>query len=273
MDGFFNHPAVQGGVAPFVAGLAVVAILGRVQLGGLAVVAAFATAVALISGLDFTPLTAMRKVVLLALLAPALGIAIDITLRPGRTVVTAIALACGVLTVWVFWSVLRQKTGAEALLLGGGTALFIAWLVGATMALSDKPVRAGAAALMLGLGAGISAILGASALLGLYGIALGAGAGAFLLWQMMTGQRLAAGATFTVSAAVAAGLVAAAALVLAKVPWQALVALGAIPLAVRLPAPDLLPVWLQAFIVSAYGLAAAFVAFVLTWPTGAGPAG
>jgi hypothetical protein len=131
--------------------------------------------------------------------------------------------------------------------------------------LAGQPVRAGAAALMLGLGAGISAILGASALLGLYGIAIGAGAGAFLLVQMLIGRRLFAGATLALSASVAAGLVAAAALVLAQLPWYALIALGAIPLAVRLPASDRLPVWAQAFIVSLYGLAPAFAAFLLTW--------
>ena len=268
MEEFLGNPAVQGGVAPFVVGLIVVAILGRAKLGGLAVVAAFAVCVHLASGLTFTPLTALRKVVLLGLIAPVVGIAIDFVLRAGRTQTIAVALAFGALTVWVFWSVLQQKPAAEALLLGGAAAVFVAWVVGWTVDLAGQPVRAGAAALMLGLGAGVSAILGASALLGLYGIAIGAGAGAFLLVQMLTGRRIAAGATLTLSASVAAGLIAAAALVLAQLPWPALVALGLIPLAARLPAPDRLPVWAQAFIVSAYGLAVAVVAFVLTWPSG-----
>jgi len=141
----------------------------------------------------------------------------------------------------------------------------VAWVVASTLELAGQPVRAGAAALMLGLGAGISAILGASALLGLYGIAIGAGAGAFLLVQMLTGRRIAAGATLTLSASVAAGLVAAATLVLAQLPWYALIVLGLIPLAARWPASDRLPVWAQAFIVSAYGFTVALVAFVLTW--------
>jgi len=272
MEEFLSNPAVQGGVAPFVVGLIVAAILGRAQLGGLAVVAGFAVCVTLVSGLAFTPLTALRKVVLLGLIAPVVGIAVDFVLKTGRTLNVVTALASGALTVWVFWSVLTQKPTAEALLLGGGTAIFVAWVVGWTMELAGQPVRAGAAALMLGLGAGISAILGASAMLGQYGIATGAGAGAFLLVQMLTGRRIAAGATLTLSASVAAGLVAAAALVLAQLPWYALVVLGLIPLAARLPASDRLPVWAQAFIVSAYGLAVACVAFVLTWPA-APPAG
>jgi hypothetical protein len=264
MEAFLSHPAVQGGVAPFIASLIVVTILGKARLGGLAVVAAFAVCVSLATGLTFTPLTALRKVVVLGLIAPVAGLAIDFVLRSGRTLTVAVALAFGALTVWAFWSVLQQKPVAEAILVGGGVAVFVAWLVGATLELAGQPVRAGAAALMLGLGAGISAILGASALLGQYGIAIGAGAGGFLLVQMLTGRRIAAGATLTLSASVAASLVAAAALMLGQLPWYALIALGAIPLAARLPVPDRLPIWAQAFIVSAYGLAVAIVAFVLT---------
>jgi hypothetical protein len=265
MEGFLDHPAVQGGVAPFVVGLIVVILLAKAKLGGLAVVAAFAVCVHLASGITFSPLTAVRKLVLLGLVAPVVGIAVDFVLRPGRTLRAVIAAASGAAAVWVFWSVLQRGATAEALVLGGGAAVFVAWAVGATLDLAGQPVRAGAAALMLGLGAGISAILGASALLGLYGIAVGAGAGAFLLVQMLTGRRIAAGATLTLSAGVAAGLVAAAALVLAQLPWYALIALGAIPLAARLPVSDRLPVWAQAFIASIYGLVPAFAAFLLTW--------
>ena len=265
MDSLLQHPAVQGGVAPFVAGLIVAAVLGRARLGGLAVVAGYALAVALVTGIAFTPLTAVRKVVLIALAAPVLGIAIDFVLRAGRTLETLVAAACGALTVWVFWSVLQQKELGEAVLLGGVSALFVAWLVAVTMPLSGEPVRAGAAALVLGLATGISAILAASALLGLYGIGLAAGAGGFLLWQMLTGRRITAGATLTLSASVAAGLFAAAALFLAMLPWYALIAFALIPLAARLPVPARFPIWAQAILLSVYCFAIAFVAFVLTW--------
>ena len=265
MEAFLANPAVQGGLAPFVAGLIVAAILAKAKLGGLAVTAAFAVAIALASGLVFTPLTAVRKVALLGLLAPVAGIVVDFALRRGRTLTVLLAVACGALTVWVFWSVLRQKPVGGALLLGAGLAVFVAWLVGSMLELAGRPVRAGAAALMLGLGTGVSAILGASALLGLYGIAVGAGAGAFVLVQMLTGRKIAAGATLTLSASVAAGLVATAALMLAQLPWYGLVVLGFIPLAARLPVSDRLPVWAQALLVSGYGFATASVAFVLTW--------
>lgn len=265
MEEFLSNPVVQAGVAPFVVGLIVVVIFAKAKLPGLAVVAAFAVCVALTGGIVFTPLTALRKVVLVSLLAPVVGIAIDLVLKAGRARTVAVALAFGALAVWVFWSVLQQKPAAEAVLLGAGIAAFITWVVGWALGLADRPVRAGAVALMLGLGAGISAILGASALLGMYGIAIGAGAGAFLLVQMLTGRKLVAGATLALSASVAAGLIAAAALVLAQLPWYALIVLGLIPLAATLPASDRLPVWAQTFIVSGYAFAVAFVAFVLTW--------
>jgi hypothetical protein len=269
MHSYFDHPAIQGGIVPFVAGLLIAAALGRVRLGGLAAAAGFAISVALVTGIAFTPLTATRKLALVALAAPLVGIALDFVLRCGRTLSVLIAAASGALAVWVFWSVLQQKVLAEAVLLGGVSASFVAWLVAATLALSGEPVRAGAAALMLGLGAGISAILGASAVLGLHGIGLAAGAGAFLLWQMLTGRKIAAGATLTLSAAVGAGLLAAAALLLARLPWYALIPLALIPFAARLPLPSRFPVWAQAVLASLYCLALALVAFVLTWRAGA----
>jgi hypothetical protein len=129
-------------------------------------------------------------------------------------------------------------------------------------------VRAGAAALGLGLGAGMAAILGASATYGLYGIAIGAGAGAFLLVPMLTNRKTAAGATLTLPAAVGATLFAAGAVLLAKLAWYALVPLVLVPLAVRLPAPERAPVWVQAIVLSAYALAAAAVSWVLAWKLG-----
>ncbi len=272
MESLFQDPAVQGGVAPFIAGLIVAAVLGRARLGGLAVVAGYAVAVALVTGIAFTPLTALRKVVLLAFVAPVLGIVIDFVLRTGRTLEIVIAVACGALSVWVFWSVLQHKELGEAVLLGGVAAIFVAWIVAATMALARESVRAGAAALVLGLGTGISAILAASALLGLYSIGLAAGAGGFLLWQMVTGRRIAAGATLTLSASVAVSLFAAAAVFLAQLPWYVLIVLALIPLAARLPVPARFPVWAQAIVLSVYCAVIACAAIVLTWrahaPTG-----
>jgi hypothetical protein len=265
---FFSHPAVQGGVAPFLAGLIVAVVLGRFNLAGLAVAAGFGACAYLLNGLAFVPLNATRKIIVVTLAAAAIGAVVDGTVRSARTAGVALALGFGAATLWVFWSVLSQRPPQEAIALGAVAATAVAATVWLNQQLRDSPVRAGAAALGLGLGAGIGAILGASATYGLYGVALGAGAGAFLLVQMLTNRKSAAGATLALPAAVGAALFAAGAVLLARLAWYALVPLALVPLAVRLPAPERQPVWLQAVVLSAYALAAAAVSWVIAWKLG-----
>src|SRR5256886_5322385 len=74
MQEMLANPAVQGGLAPFIAALTVAALLAPFRLGGLAVVAAFATAVYFIAGFTFEPLTATRKIILLGFAAPLAGL-------------------------------------------------------------------------------------------------------------------------------------------------------------------------------------------------------
>jgi hypothetical protein len=264
-----NHPAVQGGVAPFIAALIVAFALGWVRLGGLAVIAGFCTTVYLVSGFVFDPLSATRKIVALALAAPVIGILVDFAFKPTRLGTAILALAAGAATFWVFWPILQQKELKVIVLLGGGSVLFVAWVVGFSQAfLSAHPIRAGAAGLGLGIGVGISAVLGASALYGIYGVSLGTASGAFLLSQMLSGRKFEAGASFMLPLALTSGLLAAAALILAQLPWYSLLALGFIPLAARLPAPERSPLWLQAIAVSACTLAVAAAAMALTWQSG-----
>src|SRR5262249_29596658 len=149
-------------------------------------------------------------------------------------------------SVWVFWTVLSQKDLAQAAIAGGGVALFVAVTTGLMALLEGDSVRAGSAALALGLGAGAVAVMGASAQLGQYGLGLGAACGGFLLVPMVLGRQIPAGLTFTLSAGVAAALVAAAGHMLASVGWTELALLAGVPLAARIPAPGKWPVWAQA---------------------------
>jgi len=167
--------------------------------------------------------------------------------------------------LWVGVNVLKQKEATAMLLAGAGVALLVGWLVAANFALRDDPVRAGAAALTLGLGVGVSALLSASGSYGQYGASVGAGAGAFLLVQMLLGRAIAAGATFTLSAGVASGLIAAGASLGAQLPWYAAATLALVPLAVRLPLPKA-GLWLQAIAASLYGGLVALCACLLCWP-------
>ena len=273
MDELLSNPAVQVGVAPLVAALVVaffVALLLRpLQLGGLAVAAAFLATMYFVSGVAFSPLTATRKIIIVSIAAPVVGILIDFAFKPTRIGAVVLALCAAAGALWVFWPVLAQKPAAEGWLLGASTVVVISFMVGFSQRyLAADAVRAGAAGLGLGLATGVAAILSASATYGLYGIALGAGAGGFLLPQMITGKKSFAGATFTLSAMLTGGLVAAGAMVLAKLPWYALLVLALVPVGARLPAPEKAPVWLQAVLLSLYCFVIGAAACALAWAQG-----
>jgi hypothetical protein len=268
MEEWLSHPAVQGGIAPFAAALVATLVLRPFNLAGLAVFVGFGTAAYLLNGLTFEPLTATRKIILVTAAAATAGILADASARTARAAAIALALAFGAAAVWVFWTVLSQKAPLQAVQLALVPVLAAAATIALTHRLRDDPIRAGAAGLGLGLGAGVAAILGASAVYGLYGIALGAGAGAFLLVQMLTNRRSTAGAALTLPLAVAAALLAAGAALLAKLAWYAIIPLVLIPLAVRLPVPPQGPVWVQAIVTSIYALALAALAWTLAWKFG-----
>ena len=223
------------------------------------------TTACLASGVSFSPLTAMRKLVLLGIAAPALGLVGDFVFKANRLTEVVLGLVFGGASVWVFWTVLAQRTPAEALALGGAIALTVAWTVGFAASLREDAVRAGAAGLGLGLGSGLAAVWGASALLGLYGMGLGAASGAILLVQMITGRRMRAGLTYALTFGAIGALVPAAAVALAKLGWVPLAMLALVPLAARLPAPARWPIWAQSFLISTYTLGCAAVACFFAW--------
>ena len=265
---------VQASLAPFVVGLAIAAAFWPARLGGLAVVAAFLVTMYFVSGITFTPLTATRKIVLLGMAAPVIGMLVDFAFKPNRlgTALLALGAAAGVL--WVFWPVLAQKPQLEAWTMGASAAATLAFMVGfGQLFLGADAVRAGAAGLGAGIATGAAAVIGASATYGLYGFALGAGAGAFLLPQMILGRKCHAGATFTLTAMLLAGLVAAGVMVLAKLPWYALLVLALVPAAARVPVPAKAPVWLQAVLLSLCCFAVGGLACYLAWPAAGAASG
>ncbi|HVQ62090.1 MAG TPA: hypothetical protein VMS53_08415 [Burkholderiales bacterium] len=269
MSDLLANPAVQGGVAPFVAGLVIAVLLGRFRLGGLAVVAAFATAVYFIAGFNFSPLNATRKIILLGFAAPIAGIVVDFAFRPTRLGSIILAIAAAAAAAWVFWPVLSQKELARALLPGATALLAAAWVVGySEQRLAGDSVRTAASGLALGAGTAVAAIFGAALTYGLYGAAIAAGSGAFLLVQMITGKRSYAGATFTLSATVVTILIASAAMILAQLPWYSVAVLALVPVAAGLPLPAGAALWLQAVLSSFYGLVVAGIACALAWHAG-----
>lgn len=263
MHGFLHHPAVQGGLVPFFAALLAAELLQRLRLSGVAVVAAFAATVYLVSGFAFEPLTASRKILLLGLLAPLAALLLG--LFNAAWVRPLLAGAGGASAIWMAEHILGQQAPAPMFLWSAASALYVGWVVFWMDGLEHAPVRAGAAGLALGLGTGISALFGASVLLGMYGVSLGAAAGAYLLIQMVTNSRLPCGAVFTLPLALIAALTGCLAVLTSLSPWYALLPLAAIPPAARIPVSEKSALWLQSVLLSAATLACAAVAVYLTW--------
>ena len=235
MGSWLEHPAVQAGVVPVLVALAVALALRRVGLAWVAPTAGIASAVALATGIAFVPLTAGRKVLLLALLAPVAGWLVD--RADGRAVRALACVAAGAVSTWVFWTVLAQRAPLAAAGVALGVAVFVGGLCALMLALRDDGPSAASAGLGLGLATGIGALLSASTGYFTAGIALAAGSGALLLVQFAAGAAIRPGAIGALAIGVAAALFAAGTLLLAELPWTALPLLLAVPAVGAVPLP------------------------------------
>ena len=151
MQELLNHPAVQGGVAPFVIALIAAGILRRWRLSGLSIIAGLMTTAFMVGSLGIEPLTAMRKSILLGVLAALLGMAL--TKSTWRWMRMTLAFAGGVAAIWVVQRILQQRNEfLTALPWGTGCGVYVGWLVFWSDRLHSNPVRAGSAGLALGLG-------------------------------------------------------------------------------------------------------------------------
>ena len=265
MTALLDHPAVQGGAAPLVVALVVAAIFARTRFAWIAILAAYATMVALTTGFAFLPLTAGRKTILAGLVAPVVGVVLDMLPRASKTVVTAVSVAAGAASIWIFMSILHQREGAAAIAMGGGIALFVAILVGLTLRLRNDGLRAGAAGLGLGLATGIAGLLSASIGYLLAGVSIAAGAGALLLTQVLLSRKIAAGFVGTLMIGLLTALFAVGSVVLAELHWYALPLLLLVPLAVTLRAPDRLPLIVRAAVLATYAFIAGALPILVAW--------
>jgi len=260
-----NHPAVQGGVAPFIVGLAVALIGFRLRLAGLAAVAGLLTAVFLIGNFSLDSLTTMRKVVVLAVLASFTGLMGDFAFKPRRGAEYVLGAIFGLASLWVFWGPLAQKPLLAALLAGVAVFALVFAQVAFTVAHQSDAIRTGVSGLGLGLGVGVAAVLGASGLIGQYGMSIGAASGGFLLTAVIFGRGVGAGATLALGVSVVTALLGAAAVLLANLPWYSAALLALVPLAVRLPIAGRSHPALQAVLASIYALTIAGVSCGLAW--------
>src|SRR5665647_3423582 len=259
-----NNPVVQAGLAPFLVALITAVLFRRIKLSGLAVITGFAVTVYLASDFTIEPLTSVRKIVLLGLIGAAL--ALLLTLFNLRRLGSLLPVLGGAAAIWTVQRILQQQPTQAILLWGAGCAAYVAILVWGMDKLSDKePLRAAGAASALGIGTGGAALVGASALLGQFGLALGSAAGAHLLIQMIGNKPLPAGRTFTFPLAMIAGLTGCVAVLSAQLPWYALPILAAIPFAAWFAPLPRLSVRMQSLLLSILTFAFAVGAIYVTW--------
>ena len=265
MQALLEHPAVQGGALPLLVALIVAAALCRTRYAWLAIVAGYATMIALTSGFSFTPLTASRTLMLVVVLSSVVGMVADLFPRPSRALAAALAVAAGVAAPWVFLSVLSQREGSAGYLAGAGIGVFVAVMVYAVAHQRDDGLRAGAAGVGMGLAAGVAAVLSASIGFLLAGVALAAAAGAVVLVQVLFSRSIAPGFTGTLPLGIATALFAVGTLLLAELKWYVLPLLLLIPAAVALPAPERAPRIVRAAILVVYALFAAAIPILAAW--------
>lgn len=267
MTEFFDHPAFQGGLAPFVVALIVALALGRTRFVWLAIMPAYATMVALDTGFTLFPPTVARKSWLVALVAPLVGVAADRYRQSSRRIAPVLAAAAALLSLWVFRTVLANYEGSRSALVAAGIALFFAALIAAVLRLRDDGIRCGAAGLGLGLAAGIGGILSASIGALVAGIALAAACAAMLVVQMTLRRTISPGFTGALPIGMIAALIATGTQQLALLPWYALPLMLLIPLAASLPVPRRGPEsrLARAAALSAWALAAAALPISVAW--------
>lgn len=272
MEVWLAHPAVQSGGIPFVAAL----VWGLVffRLGwywtGLGLAAGFYASAYFAPGLEFTPLTSTRKILLLGLAAAALGLVLDLLPRMRKAATVIVALAGAAALTWIVWPQLMRENSVVTWPVALGCAVYVAWLAAATESLRDRPAAAASAAVALGFGTGACALFGASAMLGQIGFALAAAAGA--MWLVVVFARKAElGSVFCLPAGVLAGLIGAGAAVFSKLPWYSLPVLALVPLLARVPLAKGASRLMQGFVyVLVCGVAAAS-AGVIAWRVAGAP--
>ncbi|MCC6207498.1 MAG: hypothetical protein IT488_05040 [Gammaproteobacteria bacterium] len=272
MSPWLDNIFVQSAVIPFVVALiAAVALRGAgVPWAGLGFPLAFGAAAYFIAGFQFLPLTSTRKILLAAAGAVILGLVLDTFIRGRRIRLWLPVLTAAAATLWVIWAVVtRTEVAALAGVLVPVLA-YAAWLVAGIDTLESRPARSLIAVLMLALGTGVSALLGATALMGQLGGAVAAAAGAYLLVFLWRGE-FHPGRTLLLPAALLCALLGVAALHFARLPWYSLAPLTLIPLLARLPTPQGHNRFIPIVLTSLYTLPAAAAAILITLAVAGAP--
>ena len=266
MDSLLNNPAIQSGVLPLLIALIGCLLIGRTGRHGTALpmLLAIALSMVLVIGLQFMPLTSTRKLLVVALAAIVAAALIDIRVIPWKTLLP-VTLAAGLgAAIWLVWPVLTRREGADLILLLATSGVYAAWICAATDGHHRRAVPALSATLALALGTGVSALLGASALLGQLGLSLAAAVGGGALVHLIRAD-LVAGRVWVLPVSLVSALIGVAGHVYAKLPIEALLLLALVPLVAYIPLPSSFPVRLRLIICGLLCLIPAGAAIMLTW--------
>ncbi len=233
MDEILNNPAFQGGVAPFLVALVFAGVFVKARtLAAFSLVAGVVTAVMLTTGLQFSPLTSTRKIVLILLVIPFIGLLLDALQAELENKISLPLYALGIISItWILWPVISRNSLGSMLLPWLGYVIYVCWMIGIYLRMAEMPrLSAAAASTGLGFGVGFVALVGSSALLGQWGLAFGAAAAAYLLTLLFYRDDEPAGYTFSLISAFAGALLLPAAVVYANVSWLALPLMAIVPL-------------------------------------------
>jgi len=253
MSGLLTYPEIQSGAIPFVIALVVVLVFksNKYALVGVGVVLGFIVTAVLLNGFVFLPINGTRKIILTGIGALCLAGVFEFYFQTWRYRLQVFVVVGVSAFFFMAWPVLMRLESMDIWVIVLGGSIYLAVLISLFDGLKDKPLQASAGVLSLGLGTGISAILGASALYGQLAISMGAAAGAILCVLFFSTlfsfdvfySKLKTGFLLTYPAALLLGLLGLATLLFADLPWFALVFLVLIPLAARVPVPRVFADW------------------------------
>lgn len=264
MNEFMNNPIFQSALIPFAIALAAALLIRPKAWSGLGFILAYGVSVYVTIGFQILPFTSTRKILLFTALAVCLGIMLDLYAKRRRFITWLIVALSIAAAVWLAWPLLKRADGTEWWILLLSTTVYAAILIPLFERLRNDTLRSATASLSLGMGTGISAILGASALLGQLGGAIAAAAGAYTLVWLFS-KHLVLRSHYTLAIAVPAAFIGLAAVLYAGMIWYALIPLALIPLTAYIPVKQQWNRFIQTVVVSLYSLIPAAVAIALTW--------
>lgn len=238
MDPLLQNPAVQSAIIPFVLTLIVVLALQRIswKWAGISLIIGFLSCVYLTMGLEFTPLTSTRKIIILALLAFTLAMALDFMGLRHKWLSYGLAVVGALASTWIVWRFAERQEAFQTWIIVISSMLYCGLIIFSHDKLSTDPEHSPAALLSLAIGTSISAVLGASASLGQLAGAVASSMGVYFLFQMLK-NNVALPRNVTLTASSLLAFMGISAVVYAKLPWYVLIFLLCIPLILFLPLP------------------------------------